>query len=180
MTELIIIAISLGIDAFSVAFAHGICDKRCDNSAFVRLSLAFGGFQWLMPIIGFYFGSLISPWLKQADIWIVATIIALIGVHMIREAYREENKTNLSRGWPLLFAAFATSLDAWAIGFSFAILNRTIWKPALLIGITAAFMTILGIWLGRSSQRFNLKRPGIWGGIALIVIALNMILQRIL
>jgi manganese efflux pump family protein len=183
MIELLVIAISLGLDAFSIAFAHGLCDKDFDKHAMRRLSFAFGSFQFFMPLLGFYLGRFIAPWLKHADIWVVAGILAIIGIHMIIEAIKSseyEANSKLSKGWKLLGISVATSLDAWAVGFSFALLKRSIWIPSLIIGITASFMTIAGIWLGRSSQKLNIRKPGIWGGIALLGIAIKMILERLL
>ena len=152
MIELLVIAVSLGLDAFSIAFAHGLCDKVCDRNAMKRLSIAFGSFQFFMPLLGFLLGKTIAPWLKQADVWIVTGILVIIGIHMIVEAIQnpeQTSTTDLSRGWALMGISIATSLDAWAVGFSFAILKRSIWVPSLIIGITASIMTLLGVWLGR-------------------------------
>ncbi len=183
MIELLVIAVSLGLDAFSIAFAHGLCDKACDRNAMKRLSIAFGGFQFFMPLLGFLLGQAIAPWLKQADVWIVTGILAIIGIHMIVEAIKNPEQcsaTDLSRGWALIGVSVATSLDAWAVGFSYAILQRSIWIPSLIIGITASLMTLLGVWLGRSSQKYQIRRPGIWGGIAILGIAIKILIERLL
>jgi len=135
-----------------------------------------------MTLIGFILGGILSPWLNQFDVWVMAGILILIGLHMILEALRnskDDKAIDLSRGWLLIMIAFATSIDALAIGFSFSLINRQIWIPAAAIGLVAGLMTISGFYIGRFFQRLKLKRVGLIGGFALIGIALKIVLERL-
>lgn len=179
--EIGIIAVSLGLDAFSVAVAFGMCRKVCLLGERLRLSLSFGLFQFLMPILGFFAGARLSALIDAFDHWVVLSILGFLGTKMIRESFIRENDEDfpdLSRGIPLFLSSVATSLDALAVGFSLALLLRTIILPALIIGLVASTMTYLGISLGHRLRRGFLTRPEIIGGIALWLVGLKIFLEN--
>ena len=177
------IAVSLGLDAFSVAVAFGMCRKVCLLGERVRLSLSFGLFQFFMPLLGFFAGARVSALFDTFDHWVVLAILGALGTKMLYEAFRrksDEQFPDLSRGIPLLLASFATSFDALAVGFSFALLVRTIFFPALVIGIVASTMTYLGVSLGHRLRREIAFQPEVIGGIALWAVGVKIFLEGFL
>lgn len=181
--ELVLLAFGLGLDAFSVALAFGMCQKVCPFQTKFRLSLSFGTFQFFMPLLGFFAGEKIAQFVASFDHFVVLGILAFIGVRMIHEGFsRDTHRTpqDLSRGWPLLFASLATSLDALAVGFSFALLRDTVLFEALVIGIFAFTMTYLGVSFGHRIRKKTLfAKPEVFGGIVLILIGLKVFLEHL-
>uniref|UniRef100_A0A7V3YKS6 Putative manganese efflux pump MntP n=1 Tax=Candidatus Caldatribacterium californiense TaxID=1454726 RepID=A0A7V3YKS6_9BACT len=181
--ELIFLAFGLGLDAFSVAVAFGMCQKTCPVGARLRLSLSFGTFQFLMPILGFLAGARVANVITAFDHFVVFGILSLVGVKMLVEGLRRDDARpfpDLSRGWPLLFASLATSIDALAVGFSFALLQKGVLLEALVIGIFAFSMTYLGVSFGhRVQEKAIFSRPEAFGGIVLILIGLKTFLEHL-
>ncbi|MGQ9473589.1 MAG: manganese efflux pump MntP [Candidatus Caldatribacteriaceae bacterium] len=179
--EIFLVAISLGLDAFSVAVAFGMCRTACLLDEKMRLSLSFGLFQFFMPLVGFYFGTKVNILFDAFDHWVVLIILGLLGTKMIRESFsREQNDLpDVSRGIPLFLASLATSLDALAVGFSFALLERKIFLPALFIGIVASTMTYLGVSLGHRLRREITTKPELIGGIALWFVGIKIFLENL-
>lgn len=181
--ELALLAFGLGLDAFSVALAFGMCQKVCPFPTKFRLSLSFGAFQFFMPLLGFFAGARIAQWVASFDHFVVLGILVLIGVRMMYEGFSQDTHRtppDLSRGWPLLFASLATSLDALAIGFSFALLRDTVFFEALVIGVFAFVMTYLGVSFGhRIRKKTLLAKPEVFGGIVLILIGLKVFLEHL-
>ena len=179
MLETLIIAIGLGLDAFSLATAFGMCQKTCPQDAKLRLSFSFGAFQFLMPLVGFGIGSQVAQLISSFDHWVVLGVLSLVGGKMIYEGWKRDDHTpfvDFSHGWPLLFASLATSIDALAVGFSFALINENIWLSALIIGIVALFMTYLGASLGHKIRGI-FSSPEVWGGIAIVLVGLKIFLE---
>lgn len=180
--ELFLLAFGLGLDALSVAFAFGMCQTACPLGAKFRLSFAFGAFQFFMPLLGFFAGERVARFVASFDHFVVLSILSFIGIRMIREGVSRDTREtfpDLSRGWPLLFASLATSLDSLAVGFSFALLRDTVLFEALVIGIFAFTMTYLGVSLGHRVQRKALfAKPEVFGGIVLILIGLKTFLEH--
>lgn len=181
--ELLLLAFGLGLDAFSVAVAFGMCQRVCPFSAKLRLSLSFGSFQFFMPLLGFFAGEKIAQLVASFDHFVVLGILTLIGLRMIREGFSQDNPAtspDLSRGLPLLFASLATSLDALAVGFSFALLRDTVLFEALVIGVFAFAMTYLGVSFGhRIQKRAFLTKPEVFGGIVLILIGFKIFFEHL-
>ncbi len=179
--DIAVIAVSLALDAFSVAVAFGMCRKACLMGEKVRLSLSFGFFQFFMPLLGFFAGARVSTLVDSFDHWIVLAILGFLGTRMIREGFarkEDDDFPDLSRGFPLLLASFATSLDALAVGFSFALLARKIFLPALVIGVTASTTTYLGVSLGNRLRKGLLKKPEVIGGLALWLVGFKIFLEN--
>jgi len=177
------VAVGLGLDAFSVAVAFGMCRKVCLLGERLRLSLSFGLFQLLMPLLGFFAGTKVSALFDTFDHWVVLAILGALGTKMLYEAFRrksDEQFPDLIRGIPLLLASFATSFDALAVGFSFALLARTIFFPALAIGFVASTMTYFGVSLGHRLRRAITLQPEIIGGSALWAVGLKIFLEGLL
>jgi putative Mn2+ efflux pump MntP len=178
-----LIAISLAMDAFSVCIAAGICIPKPDAGHFFRLSFAFGFFQFLMPIIGYFLGSRIEPYISGFDHWIALAILGYIGSKMIIEGIRADKDKceprDPSRGKTLLFLAVATSIDALAVGLSYGVLSKPIIAPAIIIGLVCAFFSSAGIIIGKKVGYILGKYAEILGGVCLIAIGLKILYEHI-
>jgi len=181
--ELLFLAFGLGLDAFSVAVAFGMCQGACSLGAKLRLSLSFGGFQFLMPLLGFLAGERTARLVQSFDHFVVLGILSLVGGKMIFEGLARKNpkdSPDLSRGLPLLLASLATSLDALAVGFSFALLQGGVFLEALVIGIFAFFMTYSGVSFGHRMRAGKIfSKPEVFGGIVIILIGLKIFLEHL-
>lgn len=181
---LLAIAVGLGMDAFAVSVATGVKLCRVSPAQTIRMALAFGFFQLLMPVIGWLAGRSVVSTLQAVDHWVAFSLLAVVGGHMIWGGLRQDEKgmwqKDPTRGWLLLALAIATSIDALAVGLGFSVLQVAIWLPALIIGLVAAGMTVLGLQIGcRVGLAFG-QRMEILGGIILIIIGLNILRQHLL
>lgn len=171
-----IIAISLAMDAFAVSITNGICIPRFGYRDAVRQGLYFGAFQFIMPIIGWYLGSSVQGYIETVDHWIAFLLLGLIGGNMIRESLNKEESPSdcppcavLTRKG-LTLQAIATSIDALAVGVSFAILDVDIVSAAAMIGIVAFVLSFIGGMAGSRLGDIFQKRTELLGGLLLILI----------
>ena len=178
---LLLIALSLSMDAFAVSTACGVQIGAVRYGLVLRVALAFGFFQFIMPVIGWFAGSAFSAWVRAVDHWIAFGLLAAIGARMIGESFRDDATPGKdpTRGWNLLVLAVATSIDALAVGLSLALLKTSIWFPAVVIGIVAAVLSAIGALFGcRLGHRF-----GVWaeraGGLVLIGIGARILIQHL-
>lgn len=192
------LAIALAMDAFAVALASGVKLGVVHRRQAIRLSFSFGLFQFIMPIFGWYLGLTVRSAIERWDHWIAFGLLAFIGVKMLRESFEKDagqdgcpngytaeksegkNSKDPTTGLNLLLLSIATSIDALAVGLSFAMLGRTIWAPAILIGITCALITSLGLYLGKSLSKAEIvgKRAELIGGLVLIGIGIKILLDH--
>ena len=181
--EIIFIALSMSMDAFAVCLVAGSQQRTPGPRPVFRLAFHFGFFQFLMPVIGWFAGTTIVRYVSAYDHWVAFALLAFVGIRMIRSGFdnaSEKPKNDPSRGWTLVLLAFATSIDALAIGFSLGLIGVTIWYPAVVIGVVTGLISWLGIFLGnRLGQKFG-KRMEIIGGIVLIVIGVRILLTHLL
>jgi manganese efflux pump family protein len=178
---LLLIALGLAMDAFAVSTACGVQVVVLRSGHVLRVALAFGFFQFAMPVIGWLAGSSFSGWLEAVDHWIAFGLLAVIGARMMWESFRDTTVPvkDPTRGWNLLVLAVATSIDALAVGFSLAFLGISIWVPSLVIGIVAAVLSAVGAVFGcRLGHRF-----GVWaeraGALVLIGIGVKILLDHL-
>lgn len=176
------LAIALAMDAFAVALGTGTILARLTGRHLFRLGFHFGLFQALMPIIGWLAGQTVMQWVETWDHWIAFGLLALIGGRMIYEAYSGEEKSDErdpTRGLSLVMLSIATSIDALAVGFSLSILGVSIWFPALVIGLVAGTLTVIGMLLGgRIGSRWG-SRVEIIGGLVLISIGFKILIEHL-
>ena len=175
------IAVALAMDAFAVSIVTGVNLKDVSFRQTFRLSWHFGLFQALMPIIGWSAGLSIRTYIEHVDHWIAFALLSFVGVNMIRGAFKnnknDEPKKDPTKGDSLVVLSIATSIDALALGLRLAILNVSIWTPAVIIGVVAGVFTILGLQIGKrigSATRLSLYAERI-GGIVLIVIGMKIL-----
>ena len=181
--ELLLIAIGLSMDAFSVSICKGLTTKRFSWRMALVCGLWFGLFQALMPIIGYFLGAQFQEMIEAYDHWIAFGLLFLIGANMIREAVwgkKEEGENNGSLDFKTMFLlAIATSIDALAVGVSFACIQVKLWSSVLIIGLTTFLFSVLGVKIGNVFGSRYEKSAGIIGGIILILIGLKILLEHL-
>lgn len=175
------IAVALAMDAFAVSIAAGVSLKRVSFRQTFRLSWHFGLFQALMPVVGWSAGLSIYKYFESYGHWVAFGLLSFVGLNMIREAFKHDKgkgqKKDPTKGMMLVMLSVATSIDALAVGFSISMLNVSIWKPALIIGMVAGIFTIIGLQIGKSIgsvARLSLYAE-IGGAIVLLAIGLNIL-----
>ncbi len=179
--ELLLIAIGLSMDAFSVSICKGLTTKRFSWRMALVCGLWFGLFQALMPIIGYFMGAQFQEMIEAYDHWIAFGLLFLIGANMIREAiWGKEEQQDGSLGFKtMLLLAIATSIDALAVGVSFACIQVELWSSVLIIGITTFLFSVLGVKIGNVFGSKYEKSASIIGGIILILIGLKILLEHL-
>ena len=183
LIELVLIAVGLSMDAFSVSICKGLTAKRFSWRMALICGLWFGLFQALMPIIGYFLGAQFQEMIEAYDHWIAFGLLFLIGANMIREAVwgkKEESENNGSLDFKTMFLlAIATSIDALAVGVSFACIQEKLWSSVIIIGITTFLFSVLGVKIGHVFGSKYEKSAGILGGIILILIGLKILLEHL-
>ncbi|MCE0540489.1 manganese efflux pump MntP family protein [Kineosporia rhizophila] len=179
---LLIIAVGVSADAFAVAVAKGLHLRRVTARDAASLALGFGFFQALMPLVGWLLGRSFSSYITEIDHWIAFFLLGLIGLKMIWEAVSPPDEEDDSDGISLrelLLLSVATSLDALAVGISFAFLSVSILPAVALIGVTTAVLTLVGVIIGRRAGG-RIGRPAeIAGGVILILIGTRILLDHL-
>ena len=178
--ELLIMAVVLSMDAFAVSVCKGLAMGKTGIRQAAWVGLWFGAFQALMPLLGYYLGVSFKGIVESFAPWIAFALLALIGANMIREALGEEEGTGSSLGArDMLPLAVATSIDAFAVGVSFAMVNGVNMAYAVtFIGIVTFMLSAVGVKAGSIfGTKYN-KRAQITGGIVLIVLAVKTLIQR--
>ena len=181
--ELLLIAVGLSMDAFSVSICKGLTTKKFSWRMALICGLWFGGFQVLMPIVGYFLGAQFQEMIEAYDHWIAFGLLFLIGANMIREAIwgeKEEGENNGSLDFKtMFFLAIATSIDALAVGVSFACIQVKLWSSVIIIGLTTFVFSVLGVKIGNVFGSKYEKSAGIVGGIILILIGLKILLEHL-
>ena len=180
--EILLIGIGLSMDAFSVSICKGLTVKQFSWRMALTCGLWFGFFQALMPLIGYFLGEQFEEYITAVDHWIAFGLLFLIGANMIREAVwgKEEQQNNSAMDFKtMLLLAVATSIDALAVGISFACIQVKIWSSILIIGLTTFLFSVLGVKIGNVFGSKFEKSAGIVGGIILILIGLKILLEHL-
>lgn len=180
--ELILLAVGLSMDAFAVSVCKGLSVEKAEPKHMVIAGLWFGGFQALMPVIGYFLGSAFIDYIQSIDHWIAFILLGLIGVNMIREAMSgEDEEVENSFGFKTMFVmAVATSIDALAVGITFAFLNVNLLFAVSVIGVTTFAFSSAGIKIGSVfGCRFKSKAE-ICGGIILILLGLKILTEHLM
>ena len=183
IVELFLIAVGLSMDAFAVSVCKGLSLGEIKKKHMCIAGLWFGGFQALMPLIGFFLGTLFAEAIEAFDHWIAFGLLAIIGANMLKEAFSKEEEgccgCDLSFK-TMLVMAIATSIDALAVGISLAMAgNVNIWLAILLIGFTTFSFSGLGVKIGNVfGSRFEQKAQ-IAGGVILILLGLKILLEHL-
>ena len=185
LVELLLIAVGLSMDAFAVSICKGLGMKEVNLKVAVVLALFFGGFQALMPLIGWALGSQFLGIIGPIDHWVAFVLLAVIGGKMLWEAFREDagegdgkpaDRIDLGE---FLILAIATSIDALAVGISFAALSVDIVPSVALIGVITFAFSIAGVFVGNFFGSRYEKPASIVGGVVLILIGTKILLEHL-
>lgn len=180
--ELFLIAVGLSMDAFAVSLCKGLSVQKISLRHAACAGLWFGGFQALMPLLGWLLGSRFRAAIERYDHWIAFVLLAFLGINMLREARGGDGDESVdgSFSWrSMLPMALATSIDALAVGVSFAFLQVEIVPAISFIGVTTLVLSILGVKVGNVfGSRYRAKSE-LAGGIILIVIGLKILLEHL-
>lgn len=178
---LFFLAIGLSMDAFAVAVCKGLAMTQITLKKAIIVGLWFGIFQAGMPVIGYVLGSGFQKQISSIDHWIAFILLALIGANMIREALsKTEEEADASLSFKnMLVLAVATSIDALAIGITFAFLTVNLPKAILLIGITTFILSIIGVKIGNIFGTKYQAKAEFAGGIILIILGLKILLEHL-
>ena len=181
--ELLLLAIGVSMDAFAVSVCKGLSMNKSGMKESAICGAWFGGFQALMPLIGFFLGTLFAEAIEAFDHWVAFGLLAIIGINMLKEAFSKEEEGGCGCDLSfktMLVMAIATSIDALAVGISLAMAgNVNIWLAILLIGFTTFSFSGLGVKIGNVfGSRFEQKAQ-IAGGVILILLGLKILLEHL-
>lgn len=181
IAELFLLAVGLSMDAFAVAVCKGLALKKVNFKQMALVGLWFGGFQALMPIIGYFVGVQFKDAITAVDHWIAFGLLALIGGNMIREAFSgEDEEADASLSFKkMLPLAVATSIDALAVGVSFAFLDVNIGIAASFIGVVTFVLSTIGVKVGSLFGAKYKSRAELAGGIILILLGTKILLEHL-
>ena len=177
---LFLIAVGLSMDAFAVSICKGLSVKKLSPKHALLVGVYFGGFQFLMPVIGYLLGFRFEHLITNIDHWIAFVLLAFIGGNMIKESFGKSEELNDDFGFKTMFLmAVATSIDALAVGISFAFLGVDIVTAALLIGATTFVLSGAGIFVGNIFGSKYKSKAELAGGIVLILIGAKILLEHL-
>lgn len=181
LVELFLIAVGLSMDAFAVAVCKGLALRKVNLGQMALVGLWFGGFQALMPLIGYFVGVQFREQITAIDHWVAFGLLAVIGGNMIREALsKEEECPDASLTVKAMFPmAVATSIDALAVGVSFAFLSVNIGAAVSFIGVITFLLSMVGVKVGSLFGAKYKSRAELVGGIILILMGLKILLEHL-
>ena len=183
--ELFLIGVGLSMDAFAVSICKGLVMEKVNKKQAFIIGLYFGGFQALMPLIGWFLGIRFQQYITSIDHWIAFVLLVFIGGKMIVEAVRDPDGEEIGKKDPpldhkeMFLLAVATSIDALAVGITFAFLDTPIVEAITIIGLTTFFLSILGVVVGNFFGTRYKKKAEIVGGIILVAIGVKILLEHL-
>lgn len=180
LSELIIIAIGVSMDAFAVSICKGLSVRSLQPKHACLTALWFGGFQALMPLIGYFLGVSFAGFVSSVDHWIAFVLLGLIGGNMIKESFSKD-ECDYSPDFSfktMLSLAVATSIDALAIGVSFAFLRVNIWTSVLIIGLTTGAFSAVGVVVGKWFGCRYKSKAEFAGGFILVAMGVKILLEH--
>ena len=182
--EVFLIGVGLSADAFAVSICKGLGMSRLNVRQAVVIGLFFGGFQALMPFLGWALGTQFESYITSVDHWIAFGLLAFIGGKMLWDAFHEQDEEFGELDAPLdmkemTMLAVATSIDALAVGITFAFLGVDIWSSIAIIGLTTFCLSIVGVAVGHAFGSRYEKPATVVGGVVLILIGLKILLEHL-
>ncbi len=182
--SLCVLACALAMDAFAVSLCKGFSVKHLQFKHYIIVGIYFGGFQALMPAIGYFIGAEFGSFIQQIDYIIAFVLLALIGLKMIKESQdkHQDNDTNLNQfGFkPMILLAIATSIDALAVGVSLAFLDVNMPLSITLIGVITFVFCVIALKIGNVFGIFLKDKAELFGGIVLIALGLKIFIEHFL
>ena len=180
--ELFVLAVGLSMDAFAVSVCKGLAMKQITFEKAAIVGAWFGGFQALMPLIGWLLGSRFKSYITAIDHWIAFVLLLIIGANMIKESFdKSEESANASLGFKImLMLAIATSIDALAVGVTFAFLKVAIVSAVSFIGIVTFVCSAAGVKIGSIFGTKYSKKAELFGGVVLILIGSKILVEGLI
>ena len=179
--ELLLLSIGLAMDAFAVSICKGISMKKMNWKKAIIIGLYFGGFQALMPTLGYFLGTAFQSLITSVDHWIAFVLLGIIGGEMIKESFEidSENQNDDVSFKTMIILAIATSIDALAVGITFAFLNVNLVLAVSLIGIITFILAVAGTKIGnRFGDKYE-KKAEFVGGVILILLGVKILLEHL-
>jgi len=184
--SILLIAVGLSMDAFAVAIANGVAGKKMTAKidTAVIMGMFFGGFQILMPVVGWLAGIGLRHFISGIDHWIAFLLLVAIGGKMIYESFHSHDESKKTGASTLSFAmlfvlAIATSIDALAVGLSLSFLNVSIWLPVIIIGLITFTFSFIGVHIGKKVGHLFGNRVELIGGLILIGIGIRILIEHL-
>ena len=179
--EIFLIGIGLSMDAFAVSICKGLSVGKVNGRHMLTAGLWFGGFQALMPLIGYLLGSTFEQYVTSIDHWIAFILLSIIGANMIKESFdKDSEKQNASFSFmSMLMVAVATSIDALAVGITFALLQVNIWLAIAVIGCTTFVISAAGIKIGSIFGAKYKAKAEFFGGAVLICLGIKILVEHL-
>ena len=185
--EIFMLAVGLSMDAFAVSICKGLCMKKATLKAQATCGAWFGGFQGLMPLIGFFLGTLFAEAIQAFDHWVAFVLLALIGANMLKEAFSKETVDSCDVSGEadlsvktMFVMAVATSIDALAVGISLAMAGDVnIWLAVALIGAITFILSAIGVKVGNIFGSRYEKKAQFCGGVILILLGAKILLEHL-
>lgn len=180
IAELVIIAVGLSMDAFAVSIGKGLSLKQIKLRHVLSVGLWFGGFQALMPLIGYLLGATFTAVVSDFDHWIAFFLLGIIGFNMIRDSFsKEEEKHDDDFSFrTMLMLAVATSIDALAVGVSFAFLSVDLWISVALIGLITFAFSAVGLKIGNIFGNKYKSKAEFTGGVVLVLMGVKILVEH--
>ena len=183
--ELFLLAVGVSMDAFAVSICKGLAMKKATLGGMATVGGWFGGFQALMPLLGFFLGTLFAAAIEAVDHWVAFALLGIIGINMLKEAFERDEcccqEHNADLGVKTMFVmAVATSIDALAVGISLAMAGGVnIWLSVALIGLTTFSFSAAGVKIGSLFGAAFEKKAQLAGGLILILLGVKILLEHL-
>ncbi len=179
--EIFLIGIGLAMDAFAVSICKGLSMKKINYKKTIIIALYFGIFQAIMPVIGYFLGTTFESLVTQIDHWIAFILLGIIGINMIKEAFSKESENCNDKVdfKTMILLAIATSIDALAVGITFAFLKTEILSAVTMIGIITFILSLIGVKIGNKFGDKHEKNAEILGGIILILMGIKILIEHL-
>ena len=181
IAEILIIAVGVSMDAFAVSICKGLSVQQMRPRYPLTVAIWFGGFQALMPVLGYFLGVSFADFVENVDHWIAFILLGIIGCNMIKESFSDKcDASSPDFSFKTMSAmAVATSIDALAIGVSFAFLRRNIWEAVVMIGLTTAAFSAAGLMIGNVFGSRYKSKAEFTGGFILVAMGLKILLEHL-
>jgi len=179
--QLLIVSVSLSMDAVAASLCKGLSMKRCSFSTAFPIAFSFGFFQALMPLLGFGLGSLFGSFVEQIDHWIAFVLLASLGGISLHKSYTEKESCSAKAPFKseILFLSIATSIDAFVVGITFAILNINLFQSVTMIGVITFTLCLLALYLGKTIGTRLAGHAERLGGVLLIILGCNILFTHL-
>lgn len=183
IAEIFLIGIGLSMDAFAVAVCRGLKMQKFNIKHTAVIALFFGGFQALMPLIGWFLGKQFEKYITAVDHWIAFALLAFIGGKMIYDSFKQDDddqgEKDIFNIKEIFVMAIATSIDALAVGITFAFLSVNIWSSISIIGVTTFVLSAVGVLIGHKFGAKYKNKAELAGGVILVLIGLKILLEHL-